>query len=53
MALVSQVVEAFNRSALRFSFRANADGGAVHDEVLILRPEREHTHEREREREHM
>lgn len=35
------VVEAFNRSTLRFSFRANADGGAVRDEVIIVRPERE------------
>jgi hypothetical protein len=44
------VVEAFNRSALRFSFCANADGGAVHDEVFILRPEREEGRGRERGR---
>ena len=33
-------VQAMNRSALRWTFRANADGGAVHDEAWILRPER-------------
>ena len=31
------VVESFNRSALRFSFRANVDGGRVHDETWLLK----------------
>ncbi len=34
------VVETFNRSALRFTFRANDDGGRVRDEAWIMRPER-------------
>ncbi len=34
------VVEAFNRSALRFTFRSNVDGGRVKDEHWIMRPER-------------
>jgi hypothetical protein len=35
------LVEAFNRSALRVSYRPNIDGGLVRDEGWILRPERE------------
>jgi len=35
------VVEAFNRSALRVTFRPNVDGGRVLDESWIMRPERE------------
>jgi acid phosphatase type 7 len=31
------IVEAFNRSALRWTFRRNAEGGAVGDEVWIVR----------------
>ena len=34
------LVEAFNRSALRVSYRPNVDGGLVRDEGWILRPER-------------
>jgi acid phosphatase type 7 len=34
------IVEAFNRSALRWTFHSNAAGGAVHDEAWILRPGR-------------
>lgn len=34
------VVEAVNRTAMRVTFRANADGGRVRDEAWILRPER-------------
>lgn len=33
-------VETFNRSHLRWTFRANADGGAVHDEAWVVRNER-------------
>jgi acid phosphatase type 7 len=35
------LVEAFNRSTLRFSFRANEECGVVRDEVFIRRPERD------------
>jgi len=34
------VVEAFNRTALRWTFRTNVNGGAVRDEAWILRPQR-------------
>jgi hypothetical protein len=34
------LVEAFNRSALRITYRPNIDGGLVRDEAWILRPER-------------
>ena len=34
------VIEAFNRTAMRIAFHANADGGEVRDEAWILRPER-------------
>ena len=34
------VVDAVNRTALRVTFHANADGGAVRDEAWILRPAR-------------
>jgi acid phosphatase type 7 len=33
-------IEIHNRTALRMTFRANADGGAIHDEFWLLRPSR-------------